>query len=74
MKIITQKKGKKSKTKEGSKMKKLMFSMAILIGCMSVVNNVFAKVDRDTNRYICDRWDSSQGASGLGDLSRGGVR
>lgn len=75
MEIITQEKGKKRKTKEVTKMKKLMFSMVILIGCMSVVNNAFAKVDRDTNRYIRDRWSSSQQeASGLGYLSKGGVR
>ncbi len=55
-------------------MKKLMFSIAILIGCMSVVNNAFARVDRDTNRYICNRWESSQEASGLSDLLKGGLR
>ena len=74
MKIITQKKGKKSKTREGFKMKKLMFSIAILIGCMSIVNNAFARVDSNTNRYICDRWNSSQEVSSFNGLSKGGVR
>jgi len=74
MKIITQKKRMKRKTKEGFKMKKLMFSMAILIGCMGIVSNAFAKVDRNTNRYICNRWENSQGASDLGGLSKGGIR
>lgn len=47
--------------------------MAILIGCLGVVNSAFARVDR-TNRYICNRWESSQGAGDLGDLLKGGVR
>ena len=55
-------------------MKNLIFSMVILIGCMSIVSNAFAKVDRDTSRYICDRWNGSQVASGLNDLSKGGIR
>lgn len=72
MKIIAQNKTKtKANKRRADRMKKLIFSMVLLLGVMSITTNAFARIDHKPH-YI---WNPVvEGNEVFEDVANGGVR